>query len=200
VLLRREFLKWREWKREISDVARKVLVTLGGGDPENVTLKVIQALQQVKGDGLEAVAVVGASNPHYQAIQAVAHASRFPIRLESNAMNMPELMAWADVAVSSGGSTCWELAFMGVPAVLLVTATNQIRVTESLHRDSIAVSLGTWNHNGGFHVCEILQSLAKDANRRKSMSRAGQELIDGLGATHIITAMAQARVECLPQR
>ena len=51
-LLRREFWQWRGWKREIPIVARKVLVTLGGSDPDNVTLKVIQALQLVKSDGL----------------------------------------------------------------------------------------------------------------------------------------------------
>jgi len=35
---------------------------------------------------------------------------------------MPELMAWADFAVSAGGSTCWELAFMGLPALVLIQA------------------------------------------------------------------------------
>ena len=33
VLLRREFLRWQGWQREIPDIACKVLVTLGGSDP-----------------------------------------------------------------------------------------------------------------------------------------------------------------------
>ncbi|MGH9553067.1 MAG: PseG/SpsG family protein, partial [Terriglobales bacterium] len=36
-LLRREFKSWREWKREIAPIARKVLVTVGGTDPDNLT-------------------------------------------------------------------------------------------------------------------------------------------------------------------
>ena len=119
VLLRREFWPWRGWRREIPAVARKVLVTLGGGDPDNVTLKVIQALAQVEIEGLEAVVVVGAANPHLQELQAVVKDLPFPIRLESNVTNMPELMAWADVAITAGGSTCWESAFMGLPALRL---------------------------------------------------------------------------------
>jgi len=125
VLLRREFLKWRGWKREIPEVARKVLVTMGGSDPDNVTLKVIQALQQVDVDGLETIVVVGGGNPHYEELQSSVQESRFPVLLESNVTNMPELMAWADVAVSAGGSTSWELAFMGVPALVLILANNQ---------------------------------------------------------------------------
>ena len=69
VLLRSEFLAWLGWQREIPKVARKVLVTLGGSDPDNQTLKVVRALQQVDVDGLEAMIVVGASNLHFQELQ-----------------------------------------------------------------------------------------------------------------------------------
>jgi len=134
VLLRREFLKWRGWKREIPEVARKVLVTMGGSDPDNVTLKVIQALHQVDMDGLEAIVVVGGSNPNYEELQSAVQDSRFPIRLESNVTNMPERMAWADVAVSAGGSTSWELAFMGVPILNLILAENQQQASTTLSR------------------------------------------------------------------
>ncbi|MGQ9755923.1 MAG: UDP-2,4-diacetamido-2,4,6-trideoxy-beta-L-altropyranose hydrolase, partial [Desulfotomaculales bacterium] len=46
VLLRREFWSWRNYKREVPEVAKKVLVTMGGSDPGNVTLKVIRALAE----------------------------------------------------------------------------------------------------------------------------------------------------------
>ncbi|MBI3302264.1 MAG: UDP-2,4-diacetamido-2,4,6-trideoxy-beta-L-altropyranose hydrolase, partial [Deltaproteobacteria bacterium] len=68
-LLRPEFLTWGGWQREIPDVARKVLVTLGGADPNNVTLKVMQALQQLNVPGLEVRSVVGPANPHLKALQ-----------------------------------------------------------------------------------------------------------------------------------
>jgi UDP-2,4-diacetamido-2,4,6-trideoxy-beta-L-altropyranose hydrolase len=127
VLLRREFLKWQGWRREIPEVARKVLVTLGGSDPDNVTFQVIQALQRVKVDGLEVVVAVGGNNPNDEAIQSAIQGSRSPIRMEKNVTNMPELMAWAEVAVSAAGSTSWELAFMGLPSMILILAENQER-------------------------------------------------------------------------
>ena len=134
-LLRREFFKWRGWQREIPEVARKILVTLGGGDPDNVTLKVLQALSQVEMDGLEVVVVAGGANPHFQELQAAANNFPHRMRLLANVDHMAELMAWADVAISGGGSTCWEMAFMGLPAITIILADNQRPVAEKLEAE-----------------------------------------------------------------
>ena len=42
VLLRREFLKYKDCKRRIPEKAKKILVTMGAADTDNVTLKVIR--------------------------------------------------------------------------------------------------------------------------------------------------------------
>ncbi|MEO1067891.1 MAG: UDP-2,4-diacetamido-2,4,6-trideoxy-beta-L-altropyranose hydrolase, partial [Cyanobacteria bacterium J06638_6] len=101
VLLRQEFWPWRTWHREIPAVAKKVLVTLGGSDPDNVTLTVIQALQKAEIAGLEAVVVVGGSNPHYGELMQVVKGWEGSITLKQNVTNMPELMAWADLAIAA---------------------------------------------------------------------------------------------------
>ena len=58
-LLRREFKSWRKWKREIAPIARKVLVTVGGTDPDNVTVRIIRALRLLAEEKLEATIVIG---------------------------------------------------------------------------------------------------------------------------------------------
>lgn len=181
VLLRREFWKWRGWKREIPEVARKALVTLGGADPDNVTLKVIHALQQVDVDGLEAVVVAGGMNPHLEELRRATQASRIPVRFKSNVSNMAELMAWADVAVATGGSTCWELAFMGVPSLLLVLAENQRRIAEEIGRVGAAVNLG-WHTDLSFaEIVEALTRFLLEERLRAGMAKCAQKLVDGNG-------------------
>jgi len=191
VLLRREFLKWRGWKREIPEVARKVLVTMGGSDPDNVTLKVIQALQQVDMDGLEAIVVVGGSNPNHEELQAAVQDSRFPIRLESNVTDMPELMAWADVAVSAGGSVIWELAFMGVPIIGLSRAEQEEVLLQRSTQSGISVNLGGYHNVRPGWICEVLTGLAHSKEQRLAMSRAGRSLVDGLGPDRVINSMRE---------
>jgi spore coat polysaccharide biosynthesis predicted glycosyltransferase SpsG len=191
VLLRTEFLKWRGWRREIPEVARKILVTVGGSDPDNVTLKVIRALQQVDVDGLEATAVVGGSSPHYEELQSAVQDSRFPIRLESNVRNMADLMAWADVAVSAGGSTVWELAFMGVPVIGLSRAEQEEALLQRSTQSDISVNLGMHCYVGSGLISEVLTDLARNRKQRLAMSKAGQSLVDGFGSLRVIDSMRE---------
>jgi UDP-2,4-diacetamido-2,4,6-trideoxy-beta-L-altropyranose hydrolase len=184
VLLRQEFMAWRGWQREIPKVARKVLVTMGGGDPDNVTLKVIHALGQVKVDELEAVIVVGGNNPNYDILKSTLYNLQFKIRLERNVSNMPELMAWADVSISAGGSTCWELAFMGVPSLLLVCADNQCRIAEELSKVGLVINLGWYEHVTTTQIAETFIKIL-DTTLRNEMSVKGKILIDGMGAKRV---------------
>jgi UDP-2,4-diacetamido-2,4,6-trideoxy-beta-L-altropyranose hydrolase len=200
-LLRREFWPWRGWQREIAPVAHKILVTLGGSDPDNVTRKAIRALQQVDVAGVEAAIIVGASNPHYQELQAAVTACPIGVRLECNAPNMPEIMSWADIAVSAGGSTCWEMAFMGVPAILLVLADNQRSNAQELHARGIGRNLGWHERVTPAHLAEALLQLSAAGTSRATMARLGQELVDGQGARRVIAAMlANAYMRVRPAR
>jgi len=189
VLLRREFLGWKDWRRDIPEVARRVLVTLGGGDPENYTLKVIQALQKVDVSGLEATVVIGASNPHADVLEAAIGQSRIPIHLSPNARNMPELMAWADLAVSAGGSTVWELAFMGVPTIALVLADNQQYIVRELNRAGITLDLGWCTGMSSVDIGAAFMQLSRALGVRMEMIQRGQQLVDGRGGQRVISAM-----------
>jgi UDP-2,4-diacetamido-2,4,6-trideoxy-beta-L-altropyranose hydrolase len=197
VLLRSEFQAWREWQREVPRVARKVLVTLGGGDPDNQTLKVVRALKHVDVDELQAVVVVGASNPHYRELEVAIRDSLIEIRLVRDA-GMPELMAWADVAVTAGGTTCWEAAFLGLPSVLLVLADNQRDVATGLHERGIATSLGWWEQVNEAEMAQVLGALMKDVTRRIEMSQSGRNLVDGRGGEQTLDAMEEMVHETNP--
>ncbi|MDJ0677012.1 MAG: UDP-2,4-diacetamido-2,4,6-trideoxy-beta-L-altropyranose hydrolase [Calothrix sp. MO_167.B42] len=191
-LLRREFRQWCGWNREIPAVGRKVLVTLGGSDPDNVTLKVIQALELVQFNDLEVVVVVGGSNPHYEQLKSVCLDAKFPIHLKRNVTNMPELMAWADVAVAAGGSTNWELSFMGLPSIILVLADNQRAIAEKLGSMKITINLGCYEDVSPTEIALALKPLLDAPQARMEMSQQGQKLVDGGGNTRIAAILAEA--------
>jgi UDP-2,4-diacetamido-2,4,6-trideoxy-beta-L-altropyranose hydrolase len=141
-MLRKEFLAYKGWQREIAPVAKKILVTLGGSDPDNVTLKVIESLIDLD---LHAKVVIGGSNPHLSEIENFIQSqnnSTAVIDVIVNATNMPELMAWADLAIAAGGSTAWELAFMGLPSLFVILAENQVGIATELESAGFGVCLG----------------------------------------------------------
>ena len=190
-LLRREFLAQSDRQRETPETAYKVLVTLGGSDPDNVTLKVLEALTLVSSNRLEATVVLGGGNPHRAGLEDAASRAAFPIRVIVNALNMPELMADADLAVSAAGSACWELAFLGVPALLLVTADNQRGIAQGLHEAGVAESRGWARDATPTALAEALTRLAQDAPRRVEMSHRARALVDGRGAARVLEAMQE---------
>ncbi len=188
-LLRREFGRWRDWKREIVPLARKVLVTMGGSDPENVTARAIAALERAHIEGAEAKIVVGGSNPHFSELQKMFCDSPFPIEFYRDALNIGEFMAWADMAVSAAGSTCWELSFLGLPPVLLDLAQNQTSMAEQLHKRHCAIHAG----NGTAAIerlAEAVRSLAESRQLRETLSQNLRRLVDGEGSRRVVSALS----------
>ncbi|MFN2453665.1 MAG: UDP-2,4-diacetamido-2,4,6-trideoxy-beta-L-altropyranose hydrolase [Pyrinomonadaceae bacterium] len=200
VLLRPEFMVWRAWRRDVPDVARKLLITMGGADPDNVTYQVLRAVQHLTVPDLEAVVLVGANNPHYEALQKFVADSQpiadqaegqktGGIRLVRDAHNVPDLMAWADLAVTAGGSTCWEMAFMGLPSITLILADNQSAIAENLHEAGAVVNAGWHDKVTLTSLVETLELLIADAGKRRRMSERGRTLVDGLGAERVAHAL-----------
>jgi UDP-2,4-diacetamido-2,4,6-trideoxy-beta-L-altropyranose hydrolase len=193
VLLRHEFLAWQDWKREIPDVARRVLVTMGGGDPENHTLKVIKALRKIDMPDLEVIGVVGASNPHLDLLESAIKQSKIPIRLICNAGNMAELMAWADVAVSSSGTTVWELLFLGTPIQVSIVADNQRYIAERIEEYGAGKNLGWIGNISTKSLAKAIALLLRNFELRTKMSENAKQLVDGLGAQRVVTSILNTR-------
>jgi UDP-2,4-diacetamido-2,4,6-trideoxy-beta-L-altropyranose hydrolase len=198
VLLRREFWPWRSWQREIPPVARKVLVTLGGSDPDNVTLKVIQALQQAEIEDLEARVVIGSNNPHVEVLQSAIQNRESKIRTERNVTDMTALMVWADLAVSTGGSTCWELAFMGLPNLALILADNQRPVAIELDAAGVVINLGQPAALAPIEIARALAELASAPAKRAAMAERGRALVDGAGAGRVVQQMRDQELTLRP--
>ena len=188
-LLRREFLKWRGWQREIPKVARRILVTLGGSDPDNVTLRVIQALSMVELEALEVLVVAGGANPYLPELQQAIRDSTYSVRLMSNVTDMSGLMAWAEVAITGAGSTCWETAFMGLPAITIILADNQRPVAEKLAAEGVVLNLGWHEHILEARMAQEITVLSASRSTRSKQTDRGREMVDGGGGLEIISKM-----------
>ena len=190
-MLRKEFLAYKGWQREVAPVAKKILVTLGGSDPDNVTLKVIQVLIDLD---MHAKVVIGGSNPHLREIENFIQGqndSAAFIEVIVNASNMPELMAWADLALAAGGSTAWELAFMGLPSLFVILAENQIGITTQLESAGFGVCLGRGIDLQEDNLVEIVSFHASNSNFLQTVSDLARKIVDGLGAKRIVSQIQE---------
>ena len=188
-LLRREFFEWKDWERKIPDIAHRVLVTLGGSDYENYTLKVIQALQNIEITDLEVIIIIGASNPHFTTLEIAIKQSHIPTHLIFDTQNMSELMAWADIAISGSGTTIWELSFLGTPILALILADNQHYIAEQIELQGAGQNLGNAENLSNKTLTKAINSLLRDSKLRARMSCKARNIIDGEGAKRVINSI-----------
>lgn len=179
-----------------SGMAQRLLITLGGSDPSNQTTKAIDALSQLNIDQLknelEIWVVIGASNPHMEALSKARDNCPLPLTFIHNATNMYALMAWADLAISAAGSTCWELALLGVPNLMLVLADNQRQIAQQLDQLGTGINLGEWESVSASDIANSLASLLADPARYSEMRTLATQLVDAKGVERVIVAMDQA--------
>lgn len=194
-LLRREFLPWRGRRREFPEAATRLLVTLGGADPDNITLKVIQAVALLGLPGLETQVVVGSLHSSREGLEREVKRCDGKIHLQADQAKMEELMAWAECAVAGAGVTSWELCFMGVPSLLIVVAENQRRTGEELARLEAAVNLGGHEQITPRVIAERLSDVLTDKNLRARLTEQGQGLMDGQGPARVVKQMQAGILE-----
>lgn len=184
-MLRREFRAWRDRARDTAPGARRVLVTMGGSDPDDATTMVLRALATRPEPRLEVLVVLGAANARVEAVRREGAMSPHGVRVLTDVRDMPALMAWADLAVTAAGSTCWEMAFMGVPMVAVVLAENQLPIARSLAAAGAARDAGWAAALEPARLADAIASLAAGADERRRMSERGRAVVDGLGASRV---------------
>jgi UDP-2,4-diacetamido-2,4,6-trideoxy-beta-L-altropyranose hydrolase len=189
-LLRTEFTGWDEWMRVIPDRAENILVTLGGSDPDLVTLDIIDALAGVPAPALQVKVVVGNLNRHGAEIRLAAAScpTAHAIEVVPPVDDMSALMIWADVAISAAGSTCWELASVGLPSLLVVLSPDQLAIAQGMDQTRAAIYV---EDRTGDEIARTLSALVEDRDRRAGISRKCREFIDGHGAERVVTAMVK---------
>lgn len=183
VMLRREFTAWRG-KRSFPEVGRKVLVTLGGSDPDNLTSRIVLAIGQ--DPGYEITAVAG---PGYGCLEDLERLASDNVRVLVNPSNIKDLMESADLAVIAAGGTLWELLYMGCAVLSYARNPLQSHVVATLASMNILADMGNTGGFSGPALTAKVRQLARSASLRERMANAGQRLIDGKGAQRVVETM-----------
>jgi UDP-2,4-diacetamido-2,4,6-trideoxy-beta-L-altropyranose hydrolase len=189
VLLRREFCAKERRMRKIGKKARRVLVTLGGSDPYNVTLRILDSMERLDDPEIEVKIVAGPENPNVESLKRASSCSPCAVSILQGTDDMPGLMEWADVAVSAGGSTCWEMAYIGLPFLTVVLSDNQKDIAQGLAEAEVSENLGWFYELTGERIAERLSGIIADRDIRLKFCNNGMMLVDGKGASRVVRHM-----------
>lgn len=181
-LLRPEFEEARRIASVRDKGVRKVLVFLGGMDANNVTSKVLQAIEQSLPLAIHVTVIAGASHPTLPWLHDwCARRGNASLHLQVN--NMAKYLLAADLAVGAGGSSTWERCACGLPSVTLCIADNQKEVIQEGMRAGFL-----WGFDAIPEIddlADVLRLLQRSPSLLEHMSQQALRITDGRGAKRI---------------
>ncbi len=161
---------------------KNILIYFGGSDQHDLTGMATQACLQLNRPDIQLNVVMGNSYPHPEKLQQLAH-THSNIRLHQNLPSLAPLMLQADLAIGAGGSTSWERCCLGLPAIIVTLAENQIPIAQELHQQKLAHWLGNAEDANTPAIQQTLNEVLKDEQGLEDWSQRCFSVTQAQGAT-----------------
>ena len=183
--------------RTFSKMDNRVLITLGGGDNSELCVQILEAIKTVK-IPLEVRCIL----PGNDTLSATVMNTPHQLTIQNKVRDMEQQMAWADLSINAGGSTCWELCCLGTPMIILVLSPNQKWIAMSLAKKKCGISLDKWEASTTpDKLVEAIETLLKHPQQRNVMAARSQALVDGFGAKRTAQSLiGRISQVCTPSR
>lgn len=166
---------------------QRVLITFGGEDPGNHTRWAMETLVAAHPELIVDVAL-GPAHPDPESVRAAAKRLANAKLVEEPASLRP-LAARADLAVTAGGTTLFELAAARVPALVVTIEDHQRRLVKPFAAAGACVLLGDHRMLDDNSAQTIFTRAIDDAELRARMQRAQAVLLPAPGAERIVDAI-----------
>lgn len=183
-------------RREAKGQVERILVLTGGTDPYHVALGIAQhAADSETYRGLQFHMVCGKYNQDYGKLRELAQGNS-RLSVHYNVACMAGLMQEADISVTAGGTTVYELCACGTPSICYIMADNQIQNAQALAREGLMLYGGdVRQENWQKGLFDQLDCLLADGGLRRDMAARMQQLVDGKGANRIAEALQRLQDE-----
>jgi UDP-2,4-diacetamido-2,4,6-trideoxy-beta-L-altropyranose hydrolase len=185
-LLRPEFSRARQGVGPRSGQVNRILVFFGGMDVADWTSAGLDALTKVARPGTHVDVVIGTQHPRRAAI--VKRCADSGYRCHVQTTEMASLMAAADLGLGAGGSTTWERCCVGLPALAISVAYNQVALSQGLARTGGCIHLRA-DEAGPAALAQALQRLSRSPETVRQVSVMAYSLVDGLGTARVTENM-----------
>ena len=179
----------------VGQVARSVLVVMGGTDPVGLAPGAVELLART-GLALEVTAIAVGENA--ERVRAAAQGSRLSLNVLAPVDDLAAMMSAHDLVISAAGTSIWELCCIGVPTAVAWAVDNQREGYERVVAAGAAIGLcgpelGRYELGGDERAVDRLKRALTDPEVRARLVRAGRQIVDGLGAWRVVRTWEMTR-------
>lgn len=179
VILRDEFGTGQTWNTLESG---KVLVCMGGADPQSYTLKILEQIvfSHKKCSGPQAVkelnVIIGSASSDYERVMSLACTTKLKVSILSTPENISQLMLMSDLCILSCGTMILEACALGVPAIGVAVANNQ-KITADFLANARAIKLYDFENETGPNVYTLIASLINNSQELSIYSSKSRTMV-----------------------
>lgn len=193
-LLRDEFVRVRSRLKPRDGATKRVLVFLGGNDLSNQTEKVVRAVLSSGLIDIEMDVVIGLGNPHKELLRELCTEKLPKANFHCQINNMAEFMAKADFAVCAGGTITWERCCLGLPAIVMATAENQVALSSFSAQQGLCLYLGKTDIVSIEKIESALRIFCNSPELLQSFSAKSKRIVDGRGVHRVLGVLAPIEI------
>lgn len=176
--VRREFSNCK--KKEIKDKVANVLILSGGTDNEDVLSRLLDVT--IKYNVEKVTVICGRYYKRYDSI-VEKHKADDRVVIKKSIDNIDKYMQEADIALSAGGNTLYELCACGTPTISFSLADNQFGNVYEFDKRGVILYAGDARTSGMIEKADsLIYKLLESKLLREELSGKMQTIIDGRGA------------------
>ena len=185
IALGKEFISANKKDKTIKGEVGNILVTQGGADTYGFTPKIISALSEIE-ETIHINVVIGPAFKNFEELNEAVKRSKRCFNLLYNVHNMCQLIQNADMVITGGGNTMFEIACLGIPALVVCGDTFEEETAGRMEKWGIVENMGFGLNVSQKEILEKAELLIKDAKKRSEMSMNGRKRTDGRGAERVV--------------
>ncbi len=180
VLLRKPFLQPKTKVRKITSV-KKVFISMGAADVNNITQKFTEALLQIK--GIEEIhLMLGSINPHLKKIEKLIGENKqlkIVQHFNISAKALAKLLGKCDVSICPASSISLESCAIGIGLVSGFTAENQLSNLKGMEKRKTLINFGDMNLLTVKEIKTKFTAIAKHPEQLNELIKNQSKMIDG---------------------
>lgn len=170
-------------QKQINEKVKNMLLLSGGTDTKDFLNTIINNIDRSQYDRIDVICGRYYEKCDYLRKKYAQYSNVF---IWHAVNNIEKFMINADVAISAGGTTLYELCACGTPTISYALADNQLNSVENFQKKGIIDYAGDIRTDNVIdRIRELLNSYSLP-QKRKMKSEQMQKIIDGKGAFRII--------------
>lgn len=170
--------------KDASERENAVLIFHGGSDPHHLTERTIRAIQNTK-ETYKVKILVGPAFSDVDRIRLLAEDSKHRTEIIKDTADVARIMAESAVAVINGGNVRYELCRTETPYVAIAFQAAQYACTQQLSELGVGINLGVAEEVTDQEICDAVDDLVMDKEKRRRMQKKMQTLFDGDGVKRL---------------